>query len=185
MPPKTRRAGLAKVGQSTLSFKNKITKQNDATTAIKNAKAQLSEPAKEIVTEEIVKQATPETEVVEQKKGKGKVESPVRIVPSPRRKRKSQEQIDQETSYAEVSEEAKQISDARLKKYWKAIDDARMTPQSKFNNAIQWRRLTCCSTYRKSPFTREDFETFRPQCRIRTLCWSHEIKEMAASFWAG
>lgn len=149
MPPKTRR-GPAKVGQSTLSFKNKITKQNDSTTALKNAKAQLNEPAQEIVTEEIVKQSTPEPEPAKQT-GKGKAteaESPVRIVPSPARRkvRKSQEQIDREVSFAEASEEAQKLSDARIKKYWKAIEDERMTPQSKQSRKIRLFVLLTSST---------------------------------------
>lgn len=140
MPPKTRRAGNGptSTGQSTLSFKGRVSKPADNVTALKNAKSRLNEPAKEIITAEIAKQTTPEPE--EKKAGKGKaleVESPVRILPSPSpaRKRKVRRSIiddDDDNSYAQIEKEAKSLSDSRIKKYWKIEEDQRISSRSKF-----------------------------------------------------
>lgn len=137
MPPKTRRAAsgpTAKAGQSTLSFKNRISKPSDSTTNLKNAKSKLNEPAEEIVTSEIVKQSTPEPEH-KPTSGKAKAqenESPVRIVPSPSRRRKARRSLnddDEDTTYEAVEKQAKKTSEAQIKKYWKAEEDSRLAPR--------------------------------------------------------
>lgn len=122
--PRTRRAanGPTAQSQSTLSFKNRVTKQVDPAAPIKQ-KPTLNEPAKKIITEEIVRQATPEAEVEDKGKAAVKVESPVRIVPSPRRRRV--QPVDRE--YENAVKEASKITDARIQKYWKAEEEKRMT----------------------------------------------------------
>lgn len=137
MPPKTRRAasGPTAAGQSTLSFKNRVSKPSDSVTALKNAKSKLNEPAQEIITEEIVKQSTPEPEEQVTNSGKSKaeqVESPVRIVPSPARKRKVRRSInddDEDISFEAAEKQAQKTSDAQVKKYWKAEEDSRIAPR--------------------------------------------------------
>lgn len=138
MPPKTRRAGAGPTaaGQATISFKNRISKPTDSITALKNTKSKLSEPAQEIITEEIVKQSTPEPEEqVKPSTGKGKaqqIESPVRILPSPSRKRKIRRSlVDEEEiiSFEVAEKQAQKISDGQVKKYWKAEEDSRIAPR--------------------------------------------------------
>ncbi|KAK5081930.1 hypothetical protein LTR70_008620 [Exophiala xenobiotica] len=142
MPPKTRRAGTGPTAasQSTLSFKNRVSKSKptDSVTAVKNAKSTLNEPAQEIITEEITKQTTPEPEEQVRRpsaSGKGKaeqVESPVRIVRSPARKRKVRRSInddDEDVSFEAAEKQAQKISDAQVKKYWKAEEDLRIAPR--------------------------------------------------------
>lgn len=140
MPPKTRRAGTGptSASQSTLSFKGRVSKPVDTTAALKNAKSKLSEPAKQIITAEIARQSTPEPE--EESKsvtGKGKapvVESPVRIIPSPSRRRKVRRSLiddDDENSFEIMEKEAKSVSDAQIKKYWKKEEDRRISSRGK------------------------------------------------------
>jgi len=140
MPPKTRRAGAGPTaaGQSTLSFKNRVSKPTDSITALKSAKSKLSEPAQEIIAEELVKQSTPEPEEqVKPSSGKAKAEqaeSPVRIVPSPARRRKTRRLIDDdddEITFEVAEKQAQKISDAQVKKYWKAEEDSRIAPRGK------------------------------------------------------
>lgn len=139
MPPKTRRAGNGptSTGQSTLSFKGRVSKPADSATTLKNAKSKLNEPAKQIITAEIAKQSTPEPEEEStQTTGKGKapeVESPVRIIPSPSRRRKVRRSLvddDDDGSYQVVEKEARGVSDAQIKKYWKAEEDRRTSSRS-------------------------------------------------------
>jgi len=142
MPPKTRRAaaGPTATGQSTLSFKNRVSKSRhaDSVTALKNAKSKLNEPAQEIITEEIAKQTTREPEQqVRHPSASGKAkaeqaESPVRIVPSPARKRKVRRSLnddDEHLSFEAAEKQARKISDAQVKKYWKAEEDSRIAPR--------------------------------------------------------
>ncbi|KAK5083602.1 hypothetical protein LTR05_006105 [Lithohypha guttulata] len=138
MPPKTRRAAsgpTARAGQSMLSFKGRVSKPTDSTTALKNAKTQLNEPAKEIITSEIVKQSTPEPEVQPKQTGKGKapqVESPVRILPPPSRKKKvrrSAGEQNEAAAYEAAEKQANDLSDARITKFWKAEENKRLAPQ--------------------------------------------------------
>ncbi len=138
MPPKTRRAGTGptSAGQSTLSFKNRVSKPTDSVTALKHAKSKLNEPAQVIITEEIAKQSTPEPEEqVRSSSGKGKVEqaeSPVRVLPSPARKRKVRRPInddDEGVSFEAAEKQAHKISDAQVKKYWQAEEDSRIAPR--------------------------------------------------------
>ena len=153
MPPKTRRAAsgpMSKAGQSTLSFKNRVSKPavTDSATALKNAKSQLNEPAQEIITSEIAKQeATPEPEeapTTAKASGKGKVtqpESPVRIVPSPARDRKKKvrrsiNDEDEDVTYNSAEKKARSVSDAAIKKYWKAQEDSRLAPRGNMKAQI-------------------------------------------------
>lgn len=121
-----------------LSFKGRVSKPTDSTTALKNAKAQLNGPAKEIITSEIVKQSTPEPEVQPKQTGKGKapqVESPVRILPPPSRKKKvrrSAGEQNEAAAYEAAEKQANDLSDARITKFWKAEEDKRLAPQSMF-----------------------------------------------------
>ena len=170
MPPKTRRAGAGPTaaGQSTLSFKNRISKPTDSVTALKNVKSKLSEPAQEIITEEIAKQSTPEPEEqVKPSSGKAKAdqaESPVRIVPSPARKRKIRRSINDEEediTFEVAEKQAQKISDAQVKRYWKAEEDSRIAPRGKpyahyhillffVLTSVKSTKKTCTSTKRSS-----------------------------------
>lgn len=122
-----------------MSFKHRVSKSHiDSTTALKNAKSKLNEPAEEIITEEIARQATPEPEEqVKPSTGKGKAEqaeSPVRIVPSPVRKRKVRRSInddEEDVNFEAAQKQAQKISDAQVKKYWKAEEDSRIAPRGK------------------------------------------------------
>lgn len=143
MPPKTRRAnnGPTAAGQSTLSFKHRVTKPGDGSAALKAAKSKLNQPAEEIITSEIVKQSTPEPEHEEgattKSSGKGKVESqesPVRILPSPSRRRKVRRSLhdheeEDEVSFEAAEQQASKVSEAQVKKYWKAEEDSRIAPR--------------------------------------------------------
>ena len=145
MPPRTRRAAggpQAAGGQSRLSFNNRVSKpSHDVTAAQKHAKSKLSEPAQEIITSEIVKQSTPEPEVQVSTSDKGKVEqyeSPVRILPSPSRKRKVRRSInddddDSVVSFVVAEKQAQKISDSQVKKYWKAEEDSRLAPRGRLH----------------------------------------------------
>lgn len=146
MPPKTRRAGHGPTAaQSKLSFNNRITKSADTTLA--KSKLKLNEPAQEVITTEIAKQATPEPDSPQsQSNGKGAStkptatisDSPVRIIPSPsrqkskRRARRSLNDDDEEISFEAAEKQANKISDAQVKKYWKAEEDSRLAPRGMF-----------------------------------------------------
>lgn len=143
MPPKTRRAGNGPTAaQSRLSFNNRITKPADSLHT--KSKLKLNEPAQETITTEIARQATPEPELTQSRSnGKGAAatkqatvsDSPVRIIPSPsrqksrRRIRRSLNDDDEDVSFEAAEKQANKISDAQVKKYWKAEEDSRLAPR--------------------------------------------------------
>lgn len=143
MPPKTRRAGNGPTAaQSKLSFNNRITKPADSLHA--KSKLKLNEPAQETITTEIARQVTPEPELTQSRSnGKGAAatkqakvsDSPVRIIPSPsrqksrRRIRRSLNDDDEDISFEAAEKQANKISDAQVKKYWKAEEDSRLAPR--------------------------------------------------------
>lgn len=140
MPPKTRRAHPAAGSQATLSFKNRITKagtsQSPADKRAQAKAAQLNEPVKEVVTEEIARQSTPEPQQEQEQEQAQEEESQVNIQPSPssvksKRKtpRSSLVSLSDDESYAEAHARAEKVSDAQIKKYWKAEEEKRIAPR--------------------------------------------------------
>lgn len=107
--------------QSTLSFNNKpsrVTKSNAVGTSHKKSK--LSEPAEKRITTI----STPEPEQV--------IEAEDLVIRSPPSKtltplRKSTTKSD---GFDEVREKAGRVSDAQIRKYWKAEEDSRLAPRS-------------------------------------------------------
>lgn len=208
MPPKTRRAGHGPTAaQSRLSFNNRITKPSDTTLA--KSKLKLNEPAQETITTEIAKQSTPEPDSPEsqlQSKGKGATtkpsDSPVRIIPSPsrqkskRRVRRSLNDDDEEVSFEAAEKQANKISDAQVRKYWKAEEDSRLAPRGilphfpSLHKSIALEPVFSaipCDTHaniqshsppRKTPHLRENPASLRPLLRIRSLHRHNETATM-------
>lgn len=141
MPPKTRRAQPAAGSQATLSFKNRVTKagasQSPADKKAQAKAAVLNEPAQEFVAEEIARPSTPEPPQ-EQEQTKEE-ESQINLQPSPssvksKRKtpRSSLVSLSDDDSYAEAHALAEKVSDAQIKKYWKAEEEKRIAPRGMF-----------------------------------------------------
>jgi DNA polymerase delta subunit 4 len=127
--PTTRRKAAATPStrnQSTLSFNNKsarITKpsQQDTPTT-KKAQSKLSEPIQEIEIE-TPEPETAEVEVEAEQDGTG-----IAIPVSPVKKRK----ISKVAGKSEREVSAEKVTDAQIKKYWKAEEDARLAPRGMF-----------------------------------------------------
>lgn len=124
--PATRRKSGAPTGassqssqQSTLSFNNKPSRITKANTVVPSKKSKLSEPASNAITSI----STPEPEEVIET-------SDVIIQPSPAKpstpKRKTKRKSD---ALDPVREKAAKVSDAQIRKYWKAEEDARLAPR--------------------------------------------------------
>jgi DNA polymerase delta subunit 4 len=132
--PTTRRKAAATPStrnQSTLSFNNKsarITKpsQQDTTTTTKKAQSKLSEPIQEVEIET----PEPETAEVDQQEQDGETE--IAIPVSPVKKRK----VVKGTAKSEREISAEKVTDAQIKKYWKAEEDARLAPRGTFSPLV-------------------------------------------------
>lgn len=207
MPPKTRRAGQGPTAaQSKLSFNNRITKSTDSHLAGK-PKTKLNEPAQETIVSEIAKQTTPEPDSPPTKSnGKGTSsakpaaatvsDSPVRIIPSPsrqkskRRARRSLNDDDEEISFEVAETQANKISDAQVRKYWKAEEDSRLAPRGTslplpFPRVLHLATPTLdvltnvhFSPPNLAPHLRENPPTLRPLLRVRTLHRHHKTTTM-------
>lgn len=136
MPPKTRRAQNGPISsQSTISFKNKIsksTKPTDLTPHKKSSKQSLNEPAQQIAVEAIARASTPETE----ESKKAAEASPVRIHSSPakgkKKARRSLNDDEPDTSYEVVEKQALKINDKQIEKYWAAEEAGRLAPRGMY-----------------------------------------------------
>jgi hypothetical protein len=125
--PTTRRKAAANPStrnQSTLSFNNKsarITKPSlQDTPATQKAQSKLSEPVQEVDIE------TPEPETAEvEVKPEREEETEIAIPVLPPKKRKTAKA----TGKSERELVADKITDAQIKKYWKAEEDARLAPR--------------------------------------------------------
>jgi DNA polymerase delta subunit 4 len=142
MPPKTRRSRGGPAAQTTLSFNNKVTKSHTANPIDKASKpkSRLSDPVVKEALVEQVSQPDPEPTTIslnEPASTKGdtdKHSSDEQQTPSSpvlRKKKRvsggsvaSQEAIARETA-------AEKITDAQIKKYWKAEEESRLAPRGK------------------------------------------------------
>jgi DNA polymerase delta subunit 4 len=131
--PATRRKAAAPTSaqsqssQSTLSFNNKpsrITKAN-AIDQAKQSKSKFSEPAEKAITSISIPEPEAAIEIEIESKS-----TDVIIHPSPSKsttpKRKSKRKSD---GLEDVRAKAAKISDAQIKKYWKAEEDSRLAPR--------------------------------------------------------
>jgi hypothetical protein len=121
MPTTRRKAGppTSSSQQSTLSFNNKPTRVTKSNAVDTSKKSKLSEPAEK----QVVAISTPEPEqVVETEdlviRASSKTSTP---------KRKSKLKSD---GFEDARKKAGEVSDAQIKKYWKAEEDSRLAPRS-------------------------------------------------------
>jgi DNA polymerase delta subunit 4 len=130
--PTTRRKAAATPStrnQSTLSFNNKtarITKPSlQDTPATKKPQSKLSEPGQEVEIE------TPEIAEVEVEPEQDE-ETEIAFSVSPPKKRKTAKA----TGKSEREVAADKITDAQIKRYWKAEEDARLAPRGMLSRSF-------------------------------------------------
>lgn len=121
MPATRRKSGTSAASQSTLSFNNKpsrVTKPSTVDPNVKKSTSKLSEPAEAQIFN--ATSSTPELESAEIVVKQSPKKSPVRSRP---KKSTNVEVKDQAETVAE------KVTDAQLKKYWKAEEDSRLAPR--------------------------------------------------------
>lgn len=132
--PTTRRKQAATASsrnQSTLSFNSRsarVTKPSihDTSSAAKKTQPKLSEPAQVDVEETTISTPEPET-VSQQPQDEPEISVPIRSpLPTPRKKKPTKSSS---TSVSPREDAATKVSDAQLKKYWKAEEDSRLAPR--------------------------------------------------------
>ena len=128
MPPKTRRRA-AVPSQTTLSFnsRNKVTKPAlDSTPATKK---RLSDPAKEVIVEEIstpITQDQPAEEVSDVEVEQAPAQQPSSPAQQPRKKKR----VSAASTHSDSREAAaEKITDAQIKKYWQREEESRLAPR--------------------------------------------------------
>jgi DNA polymerase delta subunit 4 len=134
--PTTRRKQGATRNQSTLSFNNKSARVTKPTTHEQTAKKAQSEQSEPIEIEQVTDQSTitasepePTTTILDETKPE-EVSIPVRTPQPTPQKKKAVKQSKPPTVDPREAAAAK-VSDAQLKKYWKAEEDARLAPRGK------------------------------------------------------
>jgi hypothetical protein len=152
MPTTRRKAGAptSSSQQSTLSFNNKQTRVTKSNAVDTSKKSKLSEPAER----QVVAISTPEPEqVVETEDLVIRASSSKTSTP----KRKSKLKSD---GFDDAREKAGKVSDAQIKKYWKAEEDSRLAPRSTPALPLSYTLLmNSQSTKKKSRFTRKSSAT--------------------------
>lgn len=148
MPPRTRKAKSTASGshaQSRLSFNNnsarvtKANRQDDATS--QKASSKLSAPAQAIIEDEVVNgaesiQPTNPEEVVQVTNSLdfevGTEARDATVRETPRKKKKPSNKTTTVPAKDERESLAEKVTDAQIKKYWKAEEDGRLAPRGMY-----------------------------------------------------
>jgi DNA polymerase delta subunit 4 len=141
MPPKStrsRRAAPSTVNQSTLSFKNRITKSTSTsrTDDSTKPKTRLSDAAEEEAIEQI-STPDPEPATIEPEAAPTEPEAKVTTSPAqPRKKKRISTASTASTAGADRETKAAVITDAQIAKWWKAEEKERRAPRGLLSHFI-------------------------------------------------